>query len=90
VRKCKILVFNRGNNEKKERWKWKGERIEEVQIFKYLGFMFNKNGNYKKDIKDLSNKGRIASKKGMGIRRENVQERFDKMEFVEVFSTECN
>jgi len=51
VGKSKILVFNRGNNEKKERWKWRGERIEEVQTFKYLGFMFNRKENYKEQIR---------------------------------------
>jgi len=65
--KSKILVFNRGNNEKKEIWKWKDERIEEVQIFKYLRFMFNKKGNNKEHIKELINKGRIAVRKIWGL-----------------------
>jgi len=34
-----------------------------VQIFKYLGFMFNKKDNYKEHIKELVNKGRIAVRK---------------------------
>jgi len=38
VEKSKVLVFNRGRNERKETWKWKGREIEEVQNFKYLGF----------------------------------------------------
>jgi len=59
VGKSKILVFNRGNNEKKKRWKWRDERIEEVQTFKYLGFMFNRKSNYKQHIKELANKGRL-------------------------------
>jgi len=63
VEKSKILVFNRENNEKKERWKWRGERIEKVQTFKYLGFMFNRMGNYKNHIKELASKGRIAVRK---------------------------
>jgi len=63
VGKSKILVFNRGNNEKKEIWKWRDERIEEVQTFKCLGFMFNRKGNFKEHIKELANKGRIAVRK---------------------------
>jgi len=77
--------------EKKEKWKWRGERIEKVQIFKYLGFMgyINRKGNYKEHIKELANKDNC--KKSMGIRRENVQERSDKkMEPFQVFSIECN
>jgi len=34
-----------------------------VQTFKYLGFMFNKKGNYKEHIKELVHKGRIAVRK---------------------------
>jgi len=69
-----ILVFNRGNNEKKKRWKWREyERIEEMQTFKYLGFMFNRKDNYKEHIKELANKGRIAVRKVWGL-GERMQE----------------
>jgi len=63
VEKLKILVFNRKSNEKKESWKWKGRKVEEIQTFKYLGFMFNRMGNYKEHIKELVNKGRLAVRK---------------------------
>jgi len=32
VGKSKILVFNRGNNEKKEIWKWRDERIKKCRF----------------------------------------------------------
>lgn len=51
--KTKIMIFNKGGNEKKERWKWEGKEIEEVQDFKYLGFNFNKSGDYREHIKEL-------------------------------------
>lgn len=51
VEKSKILVFNRKGREKKDSWNWEGKVLEEVQEFKYLGFVFNKNGNYKCHIK---------------------------------------
>lgn len=60
--KTKVLVFNRRNRERKESWKWKEKEIEEVKVFKYLGFVFNNKGNYKEHIKDISNKGRIVTK----------------------------
>lgn len=63
VEKTKMLVFNRKRKEKKERWGWGKEYIEEVQMFKYLGFMFNKDGNYKDHIKELCRKGRMAANK---------------------------
>lgn len=63
IEKTKVMVFNRGNREKKESWKWEEKDIEEVKVFKYLGFVFNSNGNYKEHIKDLYNKGRLAANK---------------------------
>lgn len=37
--------FDRKEKKKKEKWKWRNNNIEEIQIFKYLGFTFNRNGN---------------------------------------------
>lgn len=43
VRKTKISVFNKSGNSNMEKWKWVGEEeIEEVRVFKYLGFAFNR------------------------------------------------
>jgi len=44
VNKIKMLGCNR---KKKEVWKWGDKRIEEVQTYKYLGFVLNNKGNYK-------------------------------------------
>lgn len=67
VEKTKIMICNKGRKEKKERWKWRKEYIEEVQTFKYLGFVFNKDGNYKDHIKELCRKGRMAANKMWGL-----------------------
>lgn len=69
VEKTKIVVFNRGRNEKKEKWKkWKWEDKElEVRCFKYLGFVFNRNEDYKEHLKDLSRKGKVAANKVWGL-----------------------
>lgn len=53
VDKTKVMIFNRKGKVGKEEWKWKGEKIEEVKNFKYLGFTFNKKGNYKEHIQEL-------------------------------------
>lgn len=58
--KTKVLIFNKKRKEKKKIWKWEGKEIEEVKIFKYLGFTFNRKGDYTNHIKELSKKGRIA------------------------------
>lgn len=53
VDKTKVMIFNRKGKVGKEEWKWKGEKIEEVKNFKYLGFTFNRKGNYKEHIQEL-------------------------------------
>jgi len=65
--KTKMLVFNRKRKERKEIWKWGDKRIEEVQTFKYLGFILNNKGNYKEHIKELYGKGRRAVRKVWGL-----------------------
>lgn len=59
--KTKIMVFNKAGNKTKESWKWEKDKIEEVNEFKYLGFTFNRKGNYVNHIKEISKKGRIAA-----------------------------
>lgn len=61
------LVFNKKGKEKKEIWRWRKEIIQGVQTYKYLGFTFNKDGNYKEHIKELSRKGRMAINKALGL-----------------------
>jgi len=65
--KSKIMVFNRKKRERKEVWKWKGKEIEEVQVFKYLGFTLNREGSYREHLKDLVRKGRMAARKVWGL-----------------------
>ena len=47
---------------KKEIWEWDGKHMEEVRTFKYLGFIFNAEGNYNDHIKELKMKGVAAFK----------------------------
>lgn len=46
-----------------EKWKWKSDMLEEMTSFKYLGFTFNRKGDYADNIKDLRLRGRIAANK---------------------------
>ena len=64
--KSKVLIYNKEANEKKEIWKWDGKYMEEVRTFKYLGFIFNAEGNYD-HIKELKNKGVAAVKAVWGL-----------------------
>ena len=74
--KTKVTVFNKGGNCRKEKWKWEGAELEEVKVFKYLGFVFNNQGNYKDHIKELRNKDMIAAKKTWGLGERNCKEDF--------------
>lgn len=52
------------------------KKVEEVQEYKYLGFIFNRKGNYVDHIKELCRKGKISAKKGgeknLGFRGKNL------------------
>ena len=45
----------------------RGGEIEEVKRFKYLGFVFNSNGDYADYVKDLGRKRRIAANSVWGL-----------------------
>lgn len=65
--KTKVMVFNKNEKEKAEKWIWGGEKLEEVKAFKYLGFTFNRKGDVKDHIKALSTKGTLAANKVWSI-----------------------
>lgn len=67
VEKTKIGIFNSKGRGEREVLKWKKKKLEEVRSFKYLGFVFNRNGNYNGHIKELNRKGRRAAKKVWGL-----------------------
>lgn len=58
--KTKILIFNKRGRKRKIIWKWGGKEIEKVKCFKYLGFIFYRNGDYADYVRKLKRKGRIA------------------------------
>lgn len=78
VSKTKVIVFNRKRKKKKEKWLWGKDVIEEVEKFKYLGFYFNKEGNYKEHIKELRNKGIVAARKTWGLGEISCKEDFQR------------
>ncbi|XP_070529779.1 calponin homology domain-containing protein DDB_G0272472-like [Cardiocondyla obscurior] len=53
VKKTKIMRCRKGGGRwKKTKWVWKGEEIEEVKSFKYLGYTIMRNGEQKEHVKD--------------------------------------
>lgn len=74
VEKSEMMRFKKEKGrEKKMKWWWKGKRIEEVKEFKYLEFMFQRNGGKKAHIKDMVRKeaGIMGQIWGIGKRRFN-------------------
>jgi len=68
VEKSKVLRFRKGGGrDKRVEWWWKGERIEEVKEFKYLGFTFQKNGGLDGHIRDRVKKGAAVMGQVWGI-----------------------
>lgn len=67
AKKTKVLVFHKKCREKIEKWKWNSESLEEVTKFKYLGFTFNRKGDYAEHIKELKLNGRIAANGVWGL-----------------------
>ena len=51
--KTKAMRFRKGGGRsKKMEIKWRGKRIEEVKEFKYLGYVFKRNGGQEAHIRD--------------------------------------
>lgn len=53
VKKSKILRFRRGGGVTREKdWYWKGQKIQEVKEFEYLGFLLQRNGGHTRHIRE--------------------------------------
>lgn len=63
VEKLKMVTFRKGGGRPAEvEWKWGGERIEEVEEFKYLGYKLTRNGEDNGHIKKLVRKANTVFK----------------------------
>ena len=61
VEKTKALVFTRGGRfSKLDTWTYKGNKIETVTVFKYLGFHLASSGSFSQGIQERLNSGRRA------------------------------
>jgi len=76
--KTKVMIFNKDRKDKTENWKWRGAKLEEVKVFKYLGYTFNRKGNYKEQLGELRRKGRIAANKVWGLGERICRDDFEK------------
>lgn len=61
VRKTKWMVCkNVGGRRKNEELRWRGEEIERVKEFKYLGYMFGEFGGKTRHTEFICKKARVA------------------------------
>ncbi|XP_043263006.1 uncharacterized protein LOC122403516 [Colletes gigas] len=68
VGKTKVMRFKKGGGgERKMDWRWKGKRIEEVKEFRYLGYVFKRNGGQEAQIRDRVKKAGVAMRQVWGI-----------------------
>jgi len=66
--KTKILRFRRGGGRKRKvRWWWEGRSLEEVSQYKYLGYVFQRNGGQEEQVKDRMRRGMAAMGQVWGI-----------------------
>ncbi len=72
VGKSKIMIFKKGGRgARNEQWRWKGQQIETVKEFKYLGYTFQTNNGRAAHLRVLEKKAEIALRRiwGIGERR---------------------
>ncbi len=63
LKKSKMQIFKKGGRRaKQEKWNWKGQEVEVVKCFKYLGYMMQSNNGNSERIKYICKKARM----GMG------------------------
>lgn len=57
-KKTKIMRFRRGGGRiKKVDWRWKGDKIEEVKEFAYLGYTLQRDGGQEAHVRERVRKG---------------------------------
>ena len=75
--KSKVMVFDKQRRKREEReWMWKGEKIEEVKEFIYLGFLLRKNSDIKGHVKERVKRSTTIMKKVWGIREKIFKDDF--------------
>ncbi|XP_011883922.1 PREDICTED: golgin subfamily A member 6-like protein 22, partial [Vollenhovia emeryi] len=66
--KTKIMRFRAEGGRRKEiDWRWKGERIEEVKEFGYLGYKLQRNGGQEAQVRERVRRAATAMRQVWGI-----------------------
>ncbi|XP_024883827.1 uncharacterized protein LOC112462336 [Temnothorax curvispinosus] len=68
VGKTKIMRFRKGGGrDSKRKWRWEGKELEEVKEFRYLGYVFQRNGGQEAQIRERIKKTATVMGKVWGI-----------------------
>ncbi|XP_077255453.1 uncharacterized protein LOC143893678 [Temnothorax americanus] len=68
VGKTKIMRFRKGGGrDSKRKWRWEGKELEEVREFRYLGYVFQRNGGQEAQIRERIKKAAAVMGKVWGI-----------------------
>lgn len=74
VRKTKVMWFGRGGGRRKRwEWRWKGEKIEEVRVFDYLGYRMQRNDGQEEHVKERVRKATVIMGRVWGIRKRRFE-----------------
>lgn len=66
--KSKIMRFRKGGGRvRKVSWWWEGKVIEEIKEFKYLGYVFQRNGRQEAQVRDRIKKRAVIMGQVWGI-----------------------
>ena len=59
--KSKVMVFKKGGGKEKERiWWWGEEKIEEVKEYNYLGYVIERGGGDRGQVRERVRRARVA------------------------------
>ncbi|CAD6234564.1 GSCOCG00001987001-RA-CDS [Cotesia congregata] len=79
AKKTKIMVFKNGGRAVKNEWCYKGEKLEVVNNFKYLGYTFTTKNTHNKHMREMKNKANKVSNATWGVirrtGRDNIEDR---------------
>lgn len=79
VSKSKVMIFTkRRGRRRKQEWIWKGEKIERVKEFTYLGFRLQENGGMIRHIKERVKKANVIVRQIWGIGERKFRDELNK------------
>lgn len=79
AKKTKIMIFRNGGRNERKKWYYKGEKLEVVNSFKYLGYTFTTKNSHSKHMEIMKNKANKVANATWGVikrtERNNMKDR---------------